>query len=189
MSSMRNSVDESSTAPSDSPCAICLGKVENKCFANNCLHEFCYSCLFRWSKEKTKCPLCMQPFSSIIHNIRSNNDYDEQTIQSTDDIVSDVPFLQRFLQFILSTQANLQTLESTLQTNSDSRHSGHIHELRQALLELINERQNIMYPNSSAAIVDNLLDTDNRNDIEIVEVMRRGRFHPIFDEITLSDDE
>jgi hypothetical protein len=60
----------------------------------------------------------MQPFSSIIHNIRSNNDYDEQTIQSTDDIVSDEPFLQRFLQFILSTQANLQTLESTLQTNS-----------------------------------------------------------------------
>jgi hypothetical protein len=59
----------------------------------------------------------MQPFSSIIHNIRSNNDYDEQTIQSTDDIVSDEPFLQRFLQFILSTQANLQTLESTLQTN------------------------------------------------------------------------
>jgi hypothetical protein len=60
----------------------------------------------------------MQPFSSIIHNIRSSNDYDEQTIQSTDDIVSDEPFLQRFLQFILSTQANLQTLESTLQTNS-----------------------------------------------------------------------
>ncbi len=44
-------------------------------------------------------------------------------------------------------------------------------------------------PNSSAAIVDNLLDTDNINDIEIVEVMRRGRFYPIFDEITLSDDE
>jgi hypothetical protein len=58
----------------------------------------------------------MQPFSSIIHNIRSNNDYDEQTIQSTDDIVSDG---QRFLQFIMSTQGNLQThLESALQTNS-----------------------------------------------------------------------
>jgi hypothetical protein len=58
---------------------------------------------------------------------------------------------------------------------------------------MYNERQNIMSrrlpPNSSAAIVDNLLDTDNINDIEIVEVMRRGRFYPIFDEITLSDDE
>ncbi|EFX85907.1 hypothetical protein DAPPUDRAFT_309016 [Daphnia pulex] len=156
MSFMRNSFDETWTAhPSDSPCAICLGKVENKCFANNCLHEFCYSCLFRWSKEKTKCPLCMQPFSSIIHNIRSSNDYDEQIIQSTDDIVPADPLLQQLSQFPLSTQANLQTLESSLQTNSDSRHSDRISELHQALLELIIEQQ---YVNSMSDFVTNLLE-------------------------------
>jgi hypothetical protein len=60
----------------------------------------------------------MQPFSSIIHNIRSSNDYDEQIIQSTDDIVPADPFLQQLSQFHLSTQANLQTQESTLQTHS-----------------------------------------------------------------------
>jgi len=34
----------------DLTCSICLGQHENKCFTNNCLHEFCFKCLLEWSK-------------------------------------------------------------------------------------------------------------------------------------------
>lgn len=31
-------------------CAICLGRCVNKCFTDNCMHKFCFSCLMEWSK-------------------------------------------------------------------------------------------------------------------------------------------
>jgi hypothetical protein len=35
----------------DSPhCVICLDNIVKKSFANNCLHEFCFECLLKWSK-------------------------------------------------------------------------------------------------------------------------------------------
>lgn len=40
---------------SDSPpptCAICLGICFNKCFTDNCCHNFCFTCLLEWSKVK-----------------------------------------------------------------------------------------------------------------------------------------
>lgn len=33
-------------------CAICLGKVNNKCFTDSCMHQFCYRCLLQWSKVR-----------------------------------------------------------------------------------------------------------------------------------------
>jgi len=65
----------------DPTCAICLGKHENKSFTNKCFHEFCFTCLLEWSKVKPECPLCKQEFSAILHNIRSNEDYDEHKIE------------------------------------------------------------------------------------------------------------
>ncbi|XP_023706186.1 E3 ubiquitin-protein ligase Topors isoform X3 [Cryptotermes secundus] len=58
-------------------CAICLGKSQNKSFTDSCLHQFCFNCLLEWSKVKPECPLCKQSFKSIIHNVRSNEDYDQ----------------------------------------------------------------------------------------------------------------
>ncbi|XP_012263365.2 E3 ubiquitin-protein ligase Topors-like isoform X1 [Athalia rosae] len=58
-------------------CSICLGKLVNKSFTDSCLHQFCFSCLSQWSKIKTECPLCKQTFKSIIHNVRSEEDYDQ----------------------------------------------------------------------------------------------------------------
>nr|CAH0113342.1 unnamed protein product [Daphnia galeata] len=187
MSNMGIPVDDTI---SDSACAICLGKLENKCFANNCLHEFCYSCLFTWSKEKLKCPLCMQPFSSIIHNVRSNHEYDEQIIQPINPAAQVADFSLQFEQFTLATHANLQILESVVQRNSDSRHSNNIRELRQAFAQVVNVGRNFVIANHSSAVIDsNQLPLDSSDDGEIIEVMRRGRFAPIVDEITLSDDE
>ncbi|KAL3868065.1 hypothetical protein ACJMK2_040903 [Sinanodonta woodiana] len=58
-------------------CAICLGKLENKSFTDSCFHMFCFVCLLEWSKVKAECPLCKQPFKSIVHNVRSYEDYDQ----------------------------------------------------------------------------------------------------------------
>ncbi|KAJ2948077.1 hypothetical protein O0L34_g9876 [Tuta absoluta] len=62
-------------------CAICLGTCRNKSFTDSCLHQFCFKCLLTWSKVKAECPLCKQNFKSIIHNVRSNHQYDEYTVE------------------------------------------------------------------------------------------------------------
>ncbi|XP_050403399.1 E3 ubiquitin-protein ligase Topors [Patella vulgata] len=66
-----------STNSPDPNCAICLGKLENKSFTDSCFHMFCFVCLLEWSKVKNECPLCKQSFKSIIHNVRSYEDYDQ----------------------------------------------------------------------------------------------------------------
>ncbi|XP_044736245.1 E3 ubiquitin-protein ligase Topors-like [Chrysoperla carnea] len=63
-------------------CAICLSDCDNKSFTDRCMHQFCFACLLRWSKVKAECPLCKQPFKSIIHTVRSNSDYEELAILS-----------------------------------------------------------------------------------------------------------
>uniref|UniRef100_L7M182 E3 ubiquitin-protein ligase Topors n=1 Tax=Rhipicephalus pulchellus TaxID=72859 RepID=L7M182_RHIPC len=67
---------ERPTSPEQS-CAICLGPPENKSFTDSCFHTFCFSCLSEWSKVKAECPLCKQRFKSIVHNVRSFEDYDQ----------------------------------------------------------------------------------------------------------------
>lgn len=68
-----------STSPPPN-CAICLGTCKNKSFTDSCLHQFCFSCLLTWSKVKAECPLCKQAFRSIIHNVRSNHQYEEYLV-------------------------------------------------------------------------------------------------------------
>ncbi|KAG7210398.1 hypothetical protein KM043_011930 [Ampulex compressa] len=73
-----DSSDRSDGAASPPPnCSICLGKLVNTSFTDSCLHQFCFTCLLQWSKIKTECPLCKQTFKSIIHNVRSEEDYDQ----------------------------------------------------------------------------------------------------------------
>ncbi|XP_045160535.2 E3 ubiquitin-protein ligase Topors-like [Mercenaria mercenaria] len=68
------------SASPDPNCAICLGKLENKSFTDSCFHQFCFVCLVEWSKVKAECPLCKQSFKSIVHNVRSYDDYDQYHI-------------------------------------------------------------------------------------------------------------
>lgn len=70
------------TASPPPKCAICLGTCTNKCFSDSCRHQFCFTCLLEWSKVKAECPLCKQPFKSIIYNIKSNDEYDEHIINN-----------------------------------------------------------------------------------------------------------
>lgn len=63
-------------------CAICLGRCKNKCFTDSCMHQFCFKCLCEWSKVKPECPLCKQTFKSIIHNVKSIDQFEEYHVQS-----------------------------------------------------------------------------------------------------------
>lgn len=36
----------------DCNCSICLGAVMNKAFTNSCVHQFCFTCLKKWSEVK-----------------------------------------------------------------------------------------------------------------------------------------
>ncbi|XP_019753287.1 uncharacterized protein LOC109532721 isoform X2 [Dendroctonus ponderosae] len=82
MSEIKIPINRPSSAASPPNCAICLGNCTNKCFSDSCLHEFCFRCLLEWSKIKAECPLCKQPFKSIIHNVKSNEDYDEHVVET-----------------------------------------------------------------------------------------------------------
>lgn len=75
-----NSDSERSGSPIN--CSICLGRCCNKCFTDACMHYFCFSCLVEWSKIKAECPLCKKAFRSIIHNVKSENNYDEYLVQN-----------------------------------------------------------------------------------------------------------
>lgn len=70
-------------------CAICLGKPQNKSFTDSCFHQFCFTCLLEWSKVKAECPLCKQSFKSIIHNVRSIEDYEQYYLRPAEPRIPD----------------------------------------------------------------------------------------------------
>ncbi|XP_013782348.1 E3 ubiquitin-protein ligase Topors-like [Limulus polyphemus] len=79
-STQNNNVPSDERVSPEPSCVICLGKPENKSFTDSCFHIFCFACLVEWSKVKAECPLCKQSFRSIIHNVRSLEDYDQYLI-------------------------------------------------------------------------------------------------------------
>lgn len=77
-------------------CAICLGRCKNKCFTDSCKHQFCFKCLCEWSKVKPECPLCKQTFKSIIHNVKSKDQFEEYHVQPPTVQISHPPFEMDF---------------------------------------------------------------------------------------------
>ncbi|XP_044283791.1 E3 ubiquitin-protein ligase Topors isoform X2 [Varanus komodoensis] len=71
------------TSP-DSKCPICLDTFENVAFLDRCWHRFCFRCVQEWSKNKAECPLCKQPFHSILHSMRSEDDFKVYTVRPSE---------------------------------------------------------------------------------------------------------
>uniref|UniRef100_A0A8C6T8C9 E3 ubiquitin-protein ligase Topors n=1 Tax=Neogobius melanostomus TaxID=47308 RepID=A0A8C6T8C9_9GOBI len=67
----------------DSKCAICLDLFNNISYLDLCLHKFCFRCIHEWSKNKAECPLCKQPFNSIYHTIKSEQDFKKYDLKPT----------------------------------------------------------------------------------------------------------
>ncbi|XP_039996611.1 uncharacterized protein LOC120797221 isoform X2 [Xiphias gladius] len=68
-------------ASPDSKCPICLDRFNNLAYLDRCLHRFCFPCIQEWSHNKAECPLCKQPFASILHSVRAENDFKEYTLR------------------------------------------------------------------------------------------------------------
>ncbi|XP_014860385.1 PREDICTED: E3 ubiquitin-protein ligase Topors-like [Poecilia mexicana] len=68
-------------ASPDSKCPICLDRFNNLAYLDHCLHRFCFPCIQEWSHNKAECPLCKQPFASILHSVRAEDDFKEYTLQ------------------------------------------------------------------------------------------------------------
>lgn len=74
--------ERNNRSPSPPPnCSICLGSLINTSFTDSCLHQFCFTCLLQWSTIRAECPLCKQCFKSIIHSVRSEEDYDQYHVE------------------------------------------------------------------------------------------------------------
>uniref|UniRef100_A0A8P4K1U7 E3 ubiquitin-protein ligase Topors n=1 Tax=Dicentrarchus labrax TaxID=13489 RepID=A0A8P4K1U7_DICLA len=71
----------SSDASPDSKCPICLDRFNNLAYLDRCLHRFCFPCIQEWSHNKAECPLCKQPFASILHSVRAEDDFKEYTLR------------------------------------------------------------------------------------------------------------
>ncbi|XP_033153350.1 E3 ubiquitin-protein ligase Topors [Drosophila mauritiana] len=92
-----SAAEENGTVERTSPppnCAICLSRCRRKCFTDSCMHQFCFKCLCEWSKIKPECPLCKQPFRTIIHNVRTLDDYDRYPVQTTSPVPTENPSLR-----------------------------------------------------------------------------------------------
>ncbi|KRX03041.1 hypothetical protein PPERSA_08116 [Pseudocohnilembus persalinus] len=46
-------------------CGICYCNIEEQGLLNSCRHEFCFSCINRWSKKENTCPICKRRFINI----------------------------------------------------------------------------------------------------------------------------
>lgn len=68
----------------DSKCPICLDVFNNISYLDLCLHKFCFCCIHEWSKNKAECPLCKQPFNSIYHSIKSEQDFKKYDLRPID---------------------------------------------------------------------------------------------------------
>ncbi|XP_054253378.1 E3 ubiquitin-protein ligase Topors [Indicator indicator] len=83
------------TSP-DSKCPICLDRFDNVAYLDRCLHRFCFRCVQEWSKNKAECPLCKQPFFSIFHTIRAEDDFKEYILSPSENRSFASPAGQRF---------------------------------------------------------------------------------------------
>eukprot|EP00026_Physarum_polycephalum_P012656 Phypoly_transcript_12982.p1 GENE.Phypoly_transcript_12982~~Phypoly_transcript_12982.p1 ORF type:complete len:228 (+),score=37.85 Phypoly_transcript_12982:161-844(+) len=70
-----------SGAPDESystQCPICLQPVDNPTIPDSCIHQFCFICILQWSqltRTQPTCPICKQPFSSLIHSMTSSKEF------------------------------------------------------------------------------------------------------------------
>ncbi|XP_020786196.2 topoisomerase I binding, arginine/serine-rich a [Boleophthalmus pectinirostris] len=80
----RKSGEVSTEVSPDSKCPICLDMFNNISYLDLCLHKFCFRCIHEWSKNKAECPLCKQPFNSIYHSIKSEQDFKKYDLKPAD---------------------------------------------------------------------------------------------------------
>jgi hypothetical protein len=68
-------------------CPVCLKELVNGVLVEECLHEFCETCIHKWvdhlrSREAAvRCPICRRVFTRLFTNIRSENDFEIEDLE------------------------------------------------------------------------------------------------------------
>lgn len=66
-------------------CPICLSSFEDRSFLDQCFHSFCFCCILQWCEVVQTCPLCKSEFGSVIHSVKSMQDYEQHIIEKKSD--------------------------------------------------------------------------------------------------------
>lgn len=103
-------------ASPDSKCPICLDRFDNVSYLDRCLHKFCFRCVQEWSKNKAECPLCKQPFDSIFHSVRAEDDFKEYVLKPSYNGSFTAPEGQRFRYRTTMTRERNASLYSSVST-------------------------------------------------------------------------
>ncbi|XP_036033411.1 E3 ubiquitin-protein ligase Topors [Onychomys torridus] len=103
-------------ASPDSKCPICLDRFDNVSYLDRCLHKFCFRCVQEWSKNKAECPLCKQPFDSIFHSVRAEDDFKEYVLRPSYNDSFPAPEVRRFRYRTTMTRERSASLYSTSST-------------------------------------------------------------------------
>lgn len=69
--------EDSEDGEEEECCMICLGSpMKDRTVLPNCGHSnFCFGCIYRWSHQSRKCPLCVRDFTHLVHDIHSDRDF------------------------------------------------------------------------------------------------------------------
>ena len=49
----------------ETECIICCSNITELANPDSCNHDFCKSCLFKWTQRSTKCPICKKTYQNI----------------------------------------------------------------------------------------------------------------------------
>jgi hypothetical protein len=64
---MKNTDNKELLIESNSKCPICLEKIVNLANLDSCSHDFCKSCIEKWTKDSSNnCPICKREFKKLI---------------------------------------------------------------------------------------------------------------------------
>ena len=64
-------------------CPICLSSFEDRSFLDQCFHSFCFCCILQWCEVVQTCPLCKAGFASVIHNVKSMQNYEQYVVEKS----------------------------------------------------------------------------------------------------------
>lgn len=61
-------------------CGLCWLSIQQLALTNTCMHQFCFDCLSLYTVLLTVCPLCHQPFETVLCDITGPYAYRELTV-------------------------------------------------------------------------------------------------------------
>ncbi|XP_054159834.1 putative uncharacterized protein DDB_G0286901 [Oppia nitens] len=149
-------------------CPVCHNHIDNRSLTDTCLHEFCYNCLLEASHTNNRCPVCRQEYNNIIHNIQSENHFQQTPISHNND--------RQVMQFLMNARLNqmryrlindrqrlhqftnnLQRISDTNKNNNNNNNNNGISDTDMQELQNFNQR-NIEFNIQMMAIINEMTD-------------------------------